>query len=149
MPNAGPARRPFSCFTTASANLGLWAAKVWNRAPAAPSARGVLFQVAVGVGGPLSPLRGVGRTSPPAVFLTPRAVRTPQGAQALGRLPPLGALVAALRRELLLLVEVVAQVLQVQSPGAELLPVDPLEGHDAVQVPAHLRAGKSSVRDTL
>lgn len=36
------------------------------------------------------------------------------------------------------MVEVVSQVLQVQSPGAQFLPVDPLEGHDAVQVSTHL-----------
>ena len=31
-----------------------------------------------------------------------------------------------------------AQVLQVEGPGSQLLPVHPLEGHDAVEVPAHL-----------
>lgn len=42
--------------------------------------------------------------------------------------------------------EVVSQVLQVEGPGAELLPVDPLKGHDAVQVATQLWSkGKTSL----
>lgn len=49
--------------------------------------------------------------------------------------------------------EVVSQVLQVEGPGAELLPVDPLKGHDAVQVATQLWAkekhdGVFKARDT-
>lgn len=109
-----------------------------------PSVGGVLVQVAVW-GAPRSVLRRVRLALPRGLLLAPHAVGASQVGQALGRRPLVrrvlgAAAVSSLRAGLL---EVVAQVLQVQSPGAELLPVHPLEGHDAVQVAAHLRSPQS------
>ncbi|KAA8589735.1 hypothetical protein FQN60_013100 [Etheostoma spectabile] len=85
-------------------------------------------------GAPLSVLCSVGQAFPAAVFLTAHTVGASQVGQALGCRSLLGFLGDASVRPLrAMVVEVVAQVLQVQSPGAELLPVHPLEGHDAVQ----------------
>lgn len=98
------------------------------------SVGGVLLQVAVR-GAPLPELCGVGQAPPAAVSLAPHAV----GAAQLGQ--PLGGGLRVLRGASVapLCPEVVPQVFQVQRPRAQLLPVHPLEGHDAVQVPAHLR----------
>lgn len=104
----------------------------------------VLLEIAVR-GDPLSVLCGVGLAFPGGVFLTSHAVRAPQKGQALGWRSLLCVLRATSVSSLCAtLVKVVAQVLQIQSPGAELLPVHSLEGHDAVQVATHLSARESS-----
>ena len=103
----------------------------------------VLLEVAVR-GALLSVLCGVGQAFPAGVFLTSHTVRASQLGQAFTRRPLLRVLwdvsVGPLRAGV---VEVVAQVLQIHCPGSELLPVHPLERHDAVQVAAHLRARES------
>lgn len=87
-------------------------------------------------GAPLSVLRSVGQPFPVCVFLTAHAVRAAQVGQASGRWRPL--LRFHWDAAVGLLTAGVPQVLQVEGPGPELLPVDPLKGHDAVQVAAHL-----------
>lgn len=98
----------------------------------------VFLEVTVG-GAPLSVLRRVGQPFPVCVFLTAHAVRAAQVGQASGWRPLL-----RFRRDAAvgLLAAGVPQVLQVEGPGPELLPVDPLKGHDAVQVAAHLWIGE-------
>lgn len=93
----------------------------------------------------LSVLATVGLPFPAAVLLAPHTVRASQVGQTLGRhsLLALVCRAAAVRPLCAEVVDVVAQVLQVEGPGAELLPVHPLEGHDAVQVAPHLWAGKA------
>lgn len=99
----------------------------------------VLLEVAVR-GAPLSVLCSVGQAFPGGVFLTSHTVGAAQMGQAFGRRSLLRVLCAASMSSLCAgVVEVMAQVLQIQSPGAQLLPVHPLEGHDAVQVATHLR----------
>lgn len=109
------------------------------------SVRHVFLQVAIRRIS-LSVLATVGLPFPARVLLLAvRAVRASQVGQALGRRPPLlpvvcgtAAAAAAVMPLCTKVVDVVPQVLQVESPGAELLPVHPLEGHDAVQVSPHL-----------
>lgn len=102
--------------------------------------RDVLFEVAVG-GAPLSVLGRVGQPFAVCILLAAHALRAAQVGQAPG-----GRFLLRLHRDAALgllaagVMEVVSQVLQVEGPGAELLPVDPLEGHDAVQVATQLRA---------
>lgn len=97
----------------------------------------VFFEVAVGRAA-LSVLRAVGQAFPAGVFLASHAVRASQLGHPLGW-RPLFAVVARVGPFRGRLVKVVPQVFQIQRPGAKLLPVDPLEGHDAVQVSTYLR----------
>ena len=121
-------RRASHCIVT-SASVPLGPAPGWTTL-----IREVFFKVTVG-GAPLSALGRVGQPFPVCVFLTARTVWAAQVGQAPGGRPLLrfhcdaamGLLAAGV-------MEVVSQVLQVEGPGAELLPVDPLKGHDAVQV---------------
>lgn len=100
----------------------------------------VFFEVAVGRAA-LSVLRAVGQAFPAGVFLASHAVWAAQLGHPLGW-RPLFAVVARVGPFRGRLVKVVPQVFQIQRPGAKLLPVDPLEGHDAVQVSTYLRMKK-------
>lgn len=112
------------------------------------SVRHVFLQVAIWRT-PLPVLATVSLSLPAGFLLAACAVRASQVGQALGRRPPFLAVVcrtataaATVMPLCAEVVDVVPQVLQVESPGAELLPIHSLEGHDAVQVSPHLCARK-------